>query len=279
MPPERRSRRGRRGFLERTLEDLLETMEHIDRAGRVAERAGLLQSLDPRVKLVGVLLLVVAAASARNLACILAIFAGALTIAAVSRIPMRHAAGVWMGALSLTLFLALPALFLTPGTPALRLPLTGWSITAQGLTAASYLLSRVSAIAALSMVLVLSTSWNHLLKALRALRVPLVLVVITGMTYRYIHLLLQTARDMFEARRSRLVGPMTAAGARQMIVAGAGVLLGKTMQLGNDVFLAMQARGYRGEVYLLDEFSMHRRDWAALVVFAVLGTTALVFGR
>lgn len=279
MLRDQRSGPGRRGFLERTLQGFLETIEHIDRADRSAQRMGLLQTLDPRVKLTGFLLLIVAVASARNLTCILIVFGGAMIAAIVSGIPLRHAAGVWTGALTLTLFLALPALFLTPGTPLAHVPGTGWAISSQGLTSACYLLSRVAATATLSMILVLSTSWNHLLKAMRALRVPLVLVVVAGMTYRYIHLLLQIARDMFEARRSRMVGPLPVGDTRQIVVDGAGVLLGKTMQLSGDVYLAMQARGYRGEVYLLDEFVMRPKDWTGLVLFAVLGAAALVYGR
>ena len=51
---------------------------------------------------------------------------------------------------------------------------------------------------------------NHVLKALRVLRVPVVVVVVLGMTYRYILLLLEIAHEMFEARRSRTVSPATA---------------------------------------------------------------------
>jgi hypothetical protein len=44
---------------------------------------------------------------------------------------------------------------------------------------------------------------------------------------------------------------------------------------GGDVYLAMMSRGYRGEVYTLDDFTLRGRDWAALAGF--LGTAALAF--
>jgi len=49
-----------------------------------------------------------------------------------------------------------------------------------------------------------------------------------------------------------------------MAVGSAGVLLSRTFQLSGDVYLAMQARGFRGEVHLLDDFAMKRLDWLAL---------------
>jgi len=41
----------------------------------------------------------------------------------------------------------------------------------------------------------------------------------------------------------------------------------------------MQARGFRGEVRLLAEFRLRGWDYAAMVVFAGVVTTAVVRGR
>jgi energy-coupling factor transporter transmembrane protein EcfT len=57
------------------------------------------------------------------------------------------------------------------------------------------------------------------------------------------------------------------------------VLLSKTLEMGDQVFLAMQARGFRGEVRLLDEFRMTTWDYAAMVGFAVAAGVAVVAGR
>jgi energy-coupling factor transporter transmembrane protein EcfT len=88
-----------------------------------------------------------------------------------------------------------------------------------------------------------------------------------------------TAGEMFESRRSRIVGKLEAKEARRLAVATAGVLLSKTMQLSGDVYLAMQSRGFCGEVYVLDEFEMRRRDWSWLALFLALGSAALWMGR
>ncbi|HEU4322671.1 MAG TPA: cobalt ECF transporter T component CbiQ [Roseiflexaceae bacterium] len=271
--------RRRAGFIERTIGELAGALERALYADELARADGLLQRLDPRVKLVGLLALLVAAALSRNILLILALFGVGIALALLSRVPLRTLAGrVWVGALLFTGALALPAIVVTPGEPLGRLPLLGWPITAQGLSAAAYLITRVVTAVTFSGLLILCTPWAHVLKALRVLRVPVVLVVILGMTYRYIFLMLQTALDMFEARQSRTVGRLEGAERRRLAAASVGVLLGKTLQLSDEVYMAMLSRGFRGEVYTLDDFAMRPRDWVALAVFLGLAVVAGVLG-
>lgn len=273
-------RRRRRSFVERTLAGLADAFDHAARSEEFGARRGLLQSLDPRAKLVGLLLLIIAAAATRSLPVLGAVLGVAVALALLSRIsPATLVGRVWAGALLFTGAIALPALFITPGRSLAHLPLLGWPITEQGVRSALFLLGRVLTSTTLATSLVLTTPWTNVLKALRVLRVPVIFVVILGMTYRYIFLLLQTARDMFESRQSRTIGHLDGPERRRLASASVGVLLGKSFQLSNDVYLAMQSRGYRGEVYTLDEFEMTARDWLALAALAIIAGLALWFGR
>lgn len=270
----------RRGYVERTVDALLEVMDRAAEAERRAAGEGLLQRLDPRVKVAGVLALVAAVALARNLATVAALLALSLAGTAVSRLPLRLlVTRLWLGTLALTGIIALPALFTTPGDAWFTLPGAGWTATVQGATSAAYLILRVLAAATLGFLLVFTTPWTHVLKSLRIFRVPAVAVVVLGMTWRYILLLLQSAHRVFEARRSRAVGPLNGRERRRVTAAAAGVLLDWSMRLSQDVFLAMQSRGFRGEVRVADEFRMQRRDWAALGAFVVLATFFVWAGR
>ncbi|MGP8244185.1 MAG: cobalt ECF transporter T component CbiQ [Bryobacteraceae bacterium] len=270
----------RRGFAERTIEGLYQAIQRTLEAEASARRGGLLQSLDPRVKVAGLFALILVSVLAARLGVIAAILGLAVLLAALSLVPLRLlAARVWVAVLFFTGTVALPALFLTPGPPLYRIPGLGWAITAPGATSAAFLVLRAETAATLALLLALTTPWMHVLKALRIFRVPVVFVVVLGMTSRYILLLVETAHEMFESRRSRTVGRLTSADRRRMAVASAGVLLGRTLQLGGDVYLAMQARGFRGEVYLLDDFRMTAADWLALAVFAALCSAAAWLGR
>jgi cobalt ECF transporter T component CbiQ len=270
----------RRGFIERTVEGLYEAMEHALHAEQSAGATGLLQSLDARVKVAGTLSLIVAAVLSHRLRVIVCILAGAVALALFSRVSLGTLASrVWIGAFAFTGPIAIPAIFLTPGAAIYRIPAIGWPVTTQGLTTAALLLARVETAATLTLLLVFTTPWNHVLKALRVFRVPVVFVVILGMTCRYILLMLETAHDMFESRRSRTVGSLTGPERRRMTVSTAGVLLSRTSQLSGDVYLAMQSRGFRGEVYVLDDFRMSRLDWSAIAAFVALAGWSVWAGR
>jgi energy-coupling factor transporter transmembrane protein EcfT len=49
--------------------------------------------------------------------------------------------------------------------------------------------------------------------------------------------------------------------------------------MSGEVYLAMQARGFRGEVYLLDDFRMRPLDWFALGAFATVAAVSILLGR
>jgi cobalt/nickel transport system permease protein len=269
----------RGSFVERTINSLHAAIGRALYAESLAAGGGLLQGFDPRVKLAGLFALILASALSTRLWVIAAVLVAAMVLAVASRLSLSTMTPAWVSALTFTGVIALPAVFLTPGDVLYTVPALGWGITAQGLHTVGYLVLRVEASVTLALLLVFTTPWTHILKALRIFRVPVVFVVVLGMTFRYILLLLETAREMFESRQSRTVGRLDARDQRRLEIASIGMLITKAFQLSNEVFLAMQARGYRGEVYVLDEFHMRPGDWAALALFAGLAGGAAWAGR
>jgi cobalt/nickel transport system permease protein len=269
-----------RRLIERTTERMVTALERAFYAEELARANGLLQGMDARVKTVGILALVIAAAVAHRLWVLLALWGVAAALGVASRVPLKLLAKrVWIAVLAFTGLVALPAPFLTPGRQVARLPILGWRVTAQGLTAASFLIARVEVAATLAVLLVLCTPWSSVLKALRALRVPVVVIVILGTTVRYIFLLVRTAHEMFESRRSRLVGELSPPERRRMVASAGGVLISKSFHLSAEVYEAMQSRGFRGDVFLVDDFQAKSLDWIALAVFLSLAVAAAWVGR
>lgn len=268
----------RSNIVEQTLQTFLRASRYANYADRSAQKRGLLQGIDPRIKLLGFFLLIVSVSVAHRFLVIAALFLAAILLAALSGIRIKIlAAWVWMPVALFSGPIALPSLVLTPG-------LTHWAwgplnITETGLRSAAFLVSRAAASATLSALLILSTRWSWLLKSLRVFRCPTVLVTILGMTYRYIFVLLGVAADMLESRKSRSVGRMAPEETRRLAVASLGVLLSKSMQLSNDVHLSMQARGFRGEVHLLEDFKTKKTDWFWLAAFLSSAILAFWCGR
>jgi cobalt/nickel transport system permease protein len=260
----------RGAFIEKTIRGLLTAGQEALFAEDTAMLNGFLQRLDPRVKIAGLGALIVAAVSVRRISVLVALFALSVLCALASRISLRLlATRVWIAVLGFTGMIALPALFMGSG-PEL------WHVHANGLRSAVFLVLRGETTATFSLLLILTTLWSHLLRSLRFLRVPAAAVAVVSMTYRYIFVFLESAKQTLEARQTRLVGRLEPAVERRFAAAGVGALLDKTMGLSGDVYLAMQARGFRGEIRLLNDIEMHSRDWWQLS--ALLATALLAFG-
>ena len=157
------------------------------------------------------------------------------------------------------------------------------AITEPGLLSAAHLVLRVTAVVSFAALLTLTTKWNELLRSLRVLRAPKMFVFMLAMAYRYVHLLARLLRDMLLARKSRMVGPSSAAENRRFLGAGAAALFGKSQTMGEQVHSAMLARGYQGEVRSLETWHLRSLDlaWALGIagVFAVTIWLGLAPGR
>ncbi|MGE5140906.1 MAG: cobalt transporter CbiM [Rudaea sp.] len=274
-------------FLEKTLGDISGALEQTLFAEEIARQPGLLQSLDPRVKLLGTLAFLLAVSISHSLPVILGLYLLTLPLAARSRVPLGfYLKRVWMFMPFFTGIIALPAMFnvFTPGSAALTLidlasPRLYLAITVPGLVTAAFLLVRVGASVSAAVLLILTTRWALLLRSLRVLRVPRAFVLIMGMTYRYIYLLLHAMNDMFLARKSRVVGWVSPAEDRRWLAASMGTLLARSYLLSDEVYLAMQSRGFRGEVQVLDPPTWRAVDWLWLVLFLAVAVAAVWLGR
>jgi cobalt ECF transporter T component CbiQ len=267
-----------RSFVESTTIGFARALTRAMLSEETARKRGLLQSLDVRVRLIGLLSLVFAVTLSRKISVVAALFGIALLLAILSRVNLSILAKrVWLIVLGFTGVIAIPALFTTPG----RIIVTNGTIaiTEQGLRTAALLILRVESAVTFTTLLILCTPWTHVLKALRALRLPKEAITMLAMTYRYVFLLVDTAGQMFESRRSRTVGVLTGPEQRQIAARTAGVLLSKSVALGNEVYLAMESRGFRGDIQILSDFRMTMWDYLGLLLFLAAAALAVWMGR
>ena len=260
-------------FVEKTLTGGADLLRQVMFSEDVAAQRGLLQRLDPRVKTVALLVLLVAVGLVHHVVVLVAAYAFTLALAAASRLPVGFfVKRVWLFVPIFTGVIMLPATLsiVTPGH--VVLPLWHWHGTPQGftgpgLTSAALVITRVATSVSLVVLLTLTTPWTRLLAGLRALGLPRIFVLVIGMAYRYIFLLLATVIDMYEARKARTLGGTSHnRAARQFLGASAGALFGKAHQLSEEVHQAMVARGYRGDARTLRGFRLRAADGLAAVV-------------
>jgi cobalt/nickel transport system permease protein len=269
--------RRRGSYLDKTLRAATGTLRAVLLNDDVARAHG---ALDPRVKLGGLLMLLVAAALVHSLPLLALAYLLTLAAAAAARLPLGFfVKRVWLFVPLFTGVVVLPATlsFVTPGD--VVVPLFGDAgLTRQGLTGAALITLRVALSISLVLLVTLTTRWTDLLAALRALRVPRAFVLVAGMSYRYLLVLLDVVADMHEARRSRVLAPRERSRSGRRFVAGsAAVLLTRTHELALEVHRSMVARGFRGEVRALDAPRLRGRDLLWLAGAATLAV-ALVGG-
>ena len=280
-------------FLDRSLRAVTGLMGEFLSAETHSQKNGVLQKLDPRVKLLTLLAWVVLVSLLHSLPWILGLYGVSLGLALFSRISLSYfIRRVWLVLPLFAGIIALPAMLnlFTPGEAAVVLFQGGkeyhWgpyripaviTLTWTGIHVALLLLARVGTAMSFILLLTLTTPWPNILKALRFLRVPVIYVQTLGMTLRYLLLLGQIVKDMHLARKSRTLRSRKT-GAEQRWVAGQmGMLFQRSLQLSTDVHRAMVARGYQGDVRLLIPFQLRPVDGLfagvclALMVFFVWG--------
>ena len=276
--------RRRAGFVEQTIGGGANLLRGAMFTDDVAASGGLLQRVDPKAKLVGLLGLLLATAFVRHVPALLVIYSSTLALAVSSRIGVvSFARRVWTFVPLFTGVIVLPAAcnLVTPGT--IAVPLGTWfgtevGLTSQGLTSVGLIVLRVATSVSLVVLLTVTTPWPRLLAALRALHVPRMFVLVAGMAHRYLFLLLGSVVDMYTARKARtVVDRRDMAGGRRFVAASAGALFGKAHALSEEVHQAMVARGYRGDARTVAAGRMGRRDGflGLAAIAAAVGTVGL----
>lgn len=111
----------------------------------------------------------------------------------------------------------------------------------------------------------LTTPIVDLLAVLRILKVPKLMVELMGLTYRFIFILLETADTIFTAQHSRSGYSNLSCGYRSL-AALASTLFVRSYKSSNELYTALEARGYDGELRVLEEkFITHWKEYIPIV--------------
>ena len=241
--------------------------------------AGPVHRADARVKLLAALAYIFAITPTRegDWAAIALLALPIVAVVLVSRLPV--ALVLRRSLLSLPFMLvAVPLLFTRPGEAVLTLPLLGWEATDEGLVAMLTIAAKSWLSVVVAVVLTATTPQPELLRALRALRVPRLLVATVAFAYRYLFVVAEEAARMLRARASRSTAlpGRRAGGSLRWRTRVAGHLVGslfvRSLDRSERVHAAMQARGYDGEPRFLAAPALRRGEAAAataLVLFAL----------
>jgi cobalt/nickel transport system permease protein len=281
--PAPRRRAGARSLPRRTADAVGRAVAEVLENDELAAAAGLMQALDPRVKLASIVAFAVTVSLVHSLPVLVALVLATMGLATTSGVEVASfARKVWSSAGLFAVLLSAPAAtaWITPG-PVL-VPLGPLSITAPGLLIAARLVTRVAAGAGFGLLVVWTTRWTDLLHALSALGLPDLVVATLAMTQKQIMSLLRTVENMHLARESRMLSTGSARENRGWVVERMAFVARRSMKTADDVYDAMLSRGFTGAMPSLIELRATARDgvWlaASIAVCALtLGIDRMVF--
>jgi cobalt/nickel transport system permease protein len=260
---------------------------HIHALDAYRSKASLVHRLDARVKLILAVLFIVATAFTPDGAWLAyALLTGLLLgVIAASRLGVGFVLRRSLVALPFALA-AVTAMVSTSGQALLTMHVFGCelSITDAGVSRFIGILLRSWLSVQMAVVLTASTPFPVLLRAMRSLRIPKVLVAITGFAYRYIFVISDEALRMMRARAARS-GALSGKGGgsvfwRARVTGGmAGSLFLRSIERSERIYDAMVARGYDGEVRVLRARALRLGDVIVALIFALLVVVIQLLAR
>ncbi|HLN89804.1 MAG TPA: energy-coupling factor ABC transporter permease, partial [Candidatus Binatia bacterium] len=146
------------------------------------------------------------------------------------------------------------ALFFGSGAPLMEiaLPWFKWTIYNNGITTAFTTFFRVLGAVSAIFFLVLTTSMTDIFISLRKIHLPKTLIEISLLIYRYIFVFMEVSSKMNTAQKLRLgqTGWLRRIRSTALL---AGNLFIRTLEQGERTFIALSARGYDGNIRVLED--------------------------
>jgi cobalt/nickel transport system permease protein len=289
----------KKGFVQKAISDIFTFFEECLVNDSIAQRKGLLQSLDPRVKLISMVVLIFAVAMTRDIRLLAIVYVLTLVFALASRIELGFfLKRVWVFIPIFAGIIMIPILFnvFMPGDALVTLATLGpnahlgpfalppfIAITRQGVMVAILFVLRVATCVSAAVLLFLTTPRDLLFKSLRSIKVPKVYVLTLDMCYRYIFLFTNMVRDFYTAKKSRSIKALPMMEEQKWVGGRVGYTLIKSLNMSEKVHGAMVSRGFNGDIKIMHRYSIHRRDYVACVsvialsIFLMLASQNLIW--
>jgi cobalt/nickel transport system permease protein len=270
---------GKKGFVGKTIDGIFGFIQEAFISETYAKRNGLLQSLDPRAKLISILAVIFATSTIGDLNVLIFVYGLTLLFAHLSKINVGFfIKRVWLFIPIFAGIIALPMIFnvFLPGQCIFQVAYLGPGahlgpfslpanicITEQGVNLAIIFTMRVATCVSAVVLLFITTPQQVLFKSVRSLGVPKVYVLTLEMAYRYIFLLMDMVREMYVAKKARTIMSRSMFEEQKWVGGRMGYTLIRSIDMSEKVHMAMMSRGFNGDVKVMQQFKMKNRDYFA----------------
>lgn len=228
----------------------------------------LIHRLDPRVKILEVLLFSVVVAVSTRFVVLVSSLALGVCVTWLGRMPIKELLGRLVPVNMLIIFLWFFLPFTVEGKALFSVgPLVG---THEGVLYAAQISIKSNAIMVVLIALVASTSILTLGHAMHELRVPKKIIHLFFFTYRYIHVIHWEYVRLVNAMKIRGFRPGNNMHTYRTLAYLVGMLLVRSCDRAQRVHNAMLCRGFTGNLYSLSKFSLKATDMISLILMLAI---------
>ena len=231
-----------------------------------------IHSFDPRAKIITFLVLIFSFAFLESIPAAASAVAFSLFLLLLSRLPLDFVFSRIKMPMAFIISILVIMAFTVGGKDLFSI--FGLHVSYEGVRLGTLIVLRATASLFLALLMLGTSRFEVILKALYMLKVPGILVQMLMFTYRYIFVFIDEFRNMKNAMESK--GFQIKGNSRHALsILGnaVGMLLVKSYERGDRVYRSMVARGYTGNPRILTKFEMKSSDYALSGV--LLGIAAL----
>ncbi len=252
---------------------------HSDAFDRYHHGHSLIHHIDPRVKVILTLALIVSNVMLPDGAW------PAFTLMWLVLLILNRVSGLGFWFTFARSFIALPfalaaitVLFSPQGNSVLSIKILMWNlmISDYGLIHFASIVVRSWLSVQIAILLVATTQFPDIVHAFKHLHVPAILTTIIAFLYRYLFVLVDEVLRLLRAREARSAAASGSRSAGGVLwhakVAGnmAGQLFLRSYERSDRIYNAMLARGYQGQMHTLNPHHYHLSDWLTLGASSIL---------
>jgi cobalt/nickel transport system permease protein len=286
-------KRAKLSFLDKTILNSASAVKSIYMQSEIAAKENLIQKINPQVKLISLIYLVVVISVVSNPVAQILITALIFLLYIIARLNVFQVyRKIFFVAFFFGFLVVLPATLnvITDGKIILNLitfdkPSHFWiynipkniGFTENGLQVVLLVFLRVLNSVSFALLIVFTTPFPSFIKSFKIIGVPDTFLMIISLAYKYIFILSRTIEETYFALKSRLVGNIRSRNIRNLIGGRIFFIFRKSKLIYESTYFAMVSRGYNGKVKLNSKYHFTFVDLISLIIIVVAGIVIIIF--
>ena len=280
-------------FLDKTILNSANTVKSIYLQAENATKENLIQKINPYVKLISLIYLVIVISIVSNPVAQIGITALVFLLYIIARLQVFQVyRKIFFVAFIFGFLVVLPASLnvITGGRIIFNLftfnkPSHFWiynipktiGITENGLQVVLLVFLRVFNSVSFAFLIVFTTPFSSFIKSFKIIGVPDTFIMIISLAYKYIFILSRTIEETYFALKSRLIGNIKSRNIRNLIGGRMFFIFRKSRIIYESTYLAMVSRGYNGKVKLNVKYHFTFVDLVYLIIIVTAGIVTIIF--